>query len=141
MSEVKGHLSSIDGHLATAKLEEEKLSKGCKASAARCRNSLLEIGKICSEARKDVLEIGKAVPTKKRAPKDPKDEVQPDEVESSSDDSEEKKEAQPVSPPDAIPMIGQAPVVAPVAVAPVKKTRAPRAKKGAVSVAPSAPIG
>lgn len=131
MSEVKSQLASIDSHLAIAKLEEEKLSKGCKASAARCRNALLEIGKICSEARKDVLEIGKAVPTKKRAPKA----VQPDEVESSSDDLEEKKESQPMHPPDAIPMIGQPLVMAAPVAAPVKKPRAPRAKKVVAAVA------
>jgi hypothetical protein len=130
MSAIKAQLSSLGNHLAVAISEEEKLSKGCKASAARCRNALLELAKGCSAARKDVLEVGKSVPTKKRAPRDPKDEVKPDQVSSESDE----KEAEPSQSghPDQA-----APVVAP-AVAPVKKVRKPRTKKE-IPASPAAP--
>lgn len=66
---VKEYLASIERELGIAKAEEEKLSGGCKASAARVRNSLLAIGKACSESRKIALEAGKAIPVKKRTPK------------------------------------------------------------------------
>ena len=139
MAEIKAQLSLIVGHLATAKAEEIKLSGGCKASAARCRNALLEIGKICSETRKDVLEVGKAVQTKKRIPKDP-EEVKPD----PEPESEEEKTAEPVPPKDLLPSIGEiksadilealrvSDAASLVVAAPVKKPRAPRAKKAVV---------
>ena len=82
---VKDRLAAMEGYLTTAKLEESKLAGGCKSSAARCRNALLELAKACSDVRKDVLEVGKAVPTKKRAPKSP-EEVKPE-----SEESEEEK--------------------------------------------------
>lgn len=133
-STIKSQLAAIDGHLATAKLEEIKLAGGCKASAARCRNALLEIGKLCSEIRKDVLDVGKAVPVKKRVPKPLAEEVKPDEVESDGSEPEEKKETQIVAPdvlPAAPPVLVRQDGIATSAPIPIpaKKPRAPRKAK------------
>ena len=137
---LKQHIASIESHIAVAKQEEIKLSGGCKAAAARFRGSLLEIGKICSEGRKDALDIGKAVPVRRRIPK----ESDPASIES---DPEEKKETQIVAPdvlPDASPVLARQdalvdPIVdaarAALAVVPAKKPRAPRKAK----VVPAAP--
>ena len=131
MAEIKAQLESIDKHLATAKLEGVKLASGCFASAARCRNSLLEIGKICSEVRKDVLDIGKSVKSAKRVLKDSKQPDKEEDVEPVNDVPSEVKASDvlealrvhdSIAPVDAV-------IVAPVPVAePVKKLRAPRAK-------------
>lgn len=119
---LKAHLAGLESHLAVAKQEEIKLAGGCKASAARLRNALLEIGKICSEARKDALDIGKSIIPKKRASKDPSNEPQPDVVES---DGEKKDEP--------VPMVQPA---FEVVSAPVKRTRAPRKPKAIEAAAP-----
>ena len=65
-------ISEIERYLAIAKLEQAKLDNGCKASAARVRGALLEIGKEVSQSRKLALDAGKAIVTKKRAPKEEK---------------------------------------------------------------------
>ncbi len=52
MSSIAEHLASIERSLTMAKAENEKLAKGCKASAPKVRNALLDIGKTCSDSRK-----------------------------------------------------------------------------------------
>ncbi len=109
---VSEQLAAIEHALAIAKSENEKLAKGQKAAAPKVRNSLLDIGKTCSDARKAVLDIGKGIPVKKRSPKL---EVKADELVPSSGD--ESPDPQPVAEAVAAPAV------------PVKKPRAPRAKK------------
>lgn len=106
---VKEQLSKLEQHLAAAKLEEEKLASGSKRAAANLRASLLEIGKGCSETRKLALDAGKAVPVKKRIPK-----------QESKVESLEVKE-------------GDTP--AELVEAPSRKPRKPRAKKEPVAAA------
>ena len=69
---VKDQLSQIERYLIQAKLEDEKLEKGVKSAAPKVRASLLEIGKLVSESRKAALDAGKAIPVRKRAPKEEK---------------------------------------------------------------------
>jgi hypothetical protein len=154
MASVKDQLAKIDSYLAIAKAEEEKLSKGCKAAAAKLRNALLEVGKECSELRKNVLDIGKAIPVKHRAPKD-----QQAPSSGSEADEGDVKEAE-VKMPDLPPLPSElkrqdgmsiadlmaAPPAQPVAppaqpaapLAPAKKPRAPRKKPVAEPVAQAA---
>lgn len=63
-------LVSIDARLSIAKAENEKLTKGIRSSAPKLRAALLEIGKLVGESRKLALDLGKAIPVKKRAPKE-----------------------------------------------------------------------
>ena len=116
MSSIAEHLASIERSLATAKAENAKLEKGCKASAAKLRNALLEIGKTCSDSRRDALEAGKAIVVKKRLPK-------PESKDASSGEEQ----------PD-VPVLERQDAVADLA-APAKKVRAARKPK----VAPAAP--
>ncbi len=109
---VSEQLAAIEHALAIAKAENDKLAKGQKAAAPKVRNSLLDIGKTCSDARKAVLDIGKGIPVKKRAPK----EVKEDPVPSSGDESPEVVPAAPVE-------LAAAPAAA------AKKPRAPRKPK------------
>ena len=69
---IQSNLAAIEKYLAVAKAEDAKLASGTKSSAAKVRAALLEIGKECSESRKLALDCGKAIPTKKRVPKEPK---------------------------------------------------------------------
>jgi len=62
-------LAAIDSRLSIAKSENEKLSRGIRSSAPKLRAALLEIGKSVNESRKLALDIGKAIPVKKRLPK------------------------------------------------------------------------
>lgn len=127
---VADHLAAIERELAVAKAENEKLVKGQKAAGPKVRNALLDIGKTVSEARKDVLEIGKAIPVKKRQPKA---EVKADELLPSSGDEA----------PEQAPVAEAAQLAEPLAApAPAKKPRASRAKKVAVPsmVVPAAQV-
>ena len=69
---IQSNLAAIEKYLAVAKAEDTKLANGTKSSAAKVRAALLEIGKECSESRKLALDCGKAIPTKKRVPKEAK---------------------------------------------------------------------
>ena len=73
MTSVAEHLASIESALALAKKDNDDLAKGRKSAAAKVRNHLLTIGKLVSEARKDVLEIGKGIVVRKRVPKEEKE--------------------------------------------------------------------
>ena len=89
---IKDQLTQIERYLIQAKIEDERLEKGVKSAAPKLRASLLEIGKIVSESRKAALDAGKAIATKKRAPKGPEAKL-----ESKSDpESEELPEGSPV---------------------------------------------
>ena len=70
---VSAQLAEIERYLIIAKAEDAKLAKGTKSAAAKLRGALLEIGKECSESRKLALGHGKAIPVKKRAPKESKE--------------------------------------------------------------------
>lgn len=69
---VQQHLAEIERCLAMAKAENEKLIKGTKSAAPKLRSALLDIGKNVSEGRKLALDVGKAIPVKKRIPKEAK---------------------------------------------------------------------
>ena len=77
MSEIKGHIAAIERSLAIARGEEDKLAKGIKCAAPKLRAALLEIGKICSDSRKVVLERAKSMPIKVRSPKESKQAEEP----------------------------------------------------------------
>ena len=66
---VKDQLAKIESYLLLAKEDDAKLASGVKSAAPKVRSSLLEIGKLVSESRKLALDVGKQIPTKKRAPK------------------------------------------------------------------------
>ena len=66
---VKPSLARIEHYLNQAKEDDAKLAAGTKSAAPKVRSSLLEIGKIVSEARKIALDCGKQIPVKKRVPK------------------------------------------------------------------------
>ena len=147
MSSLKDQLARLEGFLATAKLEEAKLSGGCKASAAKLRNSLLEIGKGCYELRKSALDLGKAIPVKHRvkpeaplpadAPLSPP-ELKRQEGMSAVDVAHIAAAVQELAPtpsPPATPLPPATPAT------PAKKPRAPRKKAVALVVVPvAAPI-
>lgn len=148
MASVKDQLAKIDSYLAIAKAEEEKLAKGCKAAAAKLRNALLEVGKECSELRKNVLDIGKAIPVKHRAPKDQQaassgseaDEVEVKEADVKMPDlpplPSELKRQDGMSVADLLAAPPAQPIAPPVQpAAPAKKPRAPRKKPIAEPVA------
>ena len=110
MTSVAEHLASIESALALAEKDNDDLIKGRKSAAAKVRNHLLTIGKLVSEARKDVFSIGKGIIVRKRVPK------------------EEIKDASSDESPDPVPE--DSPIAAPL-----KKLRA-RAKPKVTTVAP-----
>ena len=69
---IESNLAAIEKYLSVAKTEDAKLASGTKSSAAKVRAALLEIGKECSQSRKLALDFGKAIPSKKRVPKEEK---------------------------------------------------------------------
>ena len=64
-------IGEIRQHLETAEKEITSLETGRKASSARARKSLQNIKTGCHTLRKQVTEHTKALPTKKRIPKEP----------------------------------------------------------------------
>lgn len=73
-------LAAIDSRLSIAKSENEKLSRGIRSSAPKLRAALLEIGKSVNESRKLALDIGKAIPVKKRMPKEAEPSADPEHI-------------------------------------------------------------
>lgn len=73
-------LAAIDSRLSIAKSENEKLSRGIRSSAPKLRAALLEIGKSVNESRKLALDIGKAIPVKKRMPKEAEPSADPEPI-------------------------------------------------------------
>ena len=116
---VSAQLAEIERYLIIAKAEDAKLAKGTKSAAAKVRAALLEIGKEVSESRKPSLEAGKAIPVKKRAPK-------------------ESKESEEEELPEAIPQLERQDASADVKVAEVSRKPRGRAKK--VVPAPAAAV-
>ena len=106
---VSAQLAEIERYLIIAKAEDAKLAKRTKSAAAKLRGALLEIGKECSNSRKLALDHGKAIPVKKRAPKESKE-------------SEEEL-------PEAIPQLERQDASAEVKVAEVSRKPRGRAKK------------
>ena len=151
MSSLKDQLARLEGFLTTAKLEEAKLSGGCKASAAKLRNALLEIGKGCYELRKSALDLGKAIPVKHRAkPEEKKAEEAPLPADAPPSPPELKRQegmsaADVANIAAAVQELAPTPAPQPLAVSPpvtpptpAKKPRAPRKKAVApVAAAPA----
>lgn len=73
-------LAAIDSRLSIAKSENEKLSRGIRSSAPKLRAALLEIGKSVNESRKLALDLGKAIPVKKRMPKEAEPSADPEPI-------------------------------------------------------------
>lgn len=73
-------LAAIDSRLSIAKAENEKLSRGIRSSAPKLRAALLEIGKSVNESRKLALDLGKAIPVKKRMPKEAEPSADPESI-------------------------------------------------------------
>ena len=73
-------LAAIDSRLSIAKSENEKLSRGIRSSAPKLRAALLEIGKSVNESRKLALDLGKAIPVKKRMPKEAEPSADPESI-------------------------------------------------------------
>jgi hypothetical protein len=117
------YLTEIERLLTLAKAENTKLEGGCKASAPKVRNSLLDIAKQCAESRKVVLDIGKAIEVKHRVkPAEPAEQkpAEPDDL--------------PLAPPKLERQSAQSSepaTAAAVAPEPVKKLRAARKPKEA----------
>src|SRR4051812_24475823 len=116
---VKDQLASIERYLVQAKLEDEKLEKGVKSAAPKLRASLLEIGKIVSEGRKVALDAGKAIPIKKRVPKEAKVEEALPESASDGEISEILQPAEPSLAPIKKPRAARKPKIVPPAAVPV----------------------
>lgn len=77
---VRSSLAEIERCLVIAKAENEKLSRGIRSSAPKLRAALLEIGKSVNESRKLALDIGKAIPVKKRMPKEAEPSADPEPI-------------------------------------------------------------
>ena len=77
---VQSSLAEIERCLVIAKSENEKLSRGIRSSAPKLRAALLEIGKSVNESRKLALDIGKAIPVKKRMPKEAEPSADPEPI-------------------------------------------------------------
>ena len=73
-------LAAIDSRLSIAKSENEKLSRGIRSSAPKLRAALLEIGKSVNESRNLALDLGKAIPVKKRMPKEAEPSADPEPI-------------------------------------------------------------
>ena len=108
MTSVAEHLASIESALALAKKDNDDLVKGRKSAAAKVRNHLLTIGKIVSESRKEVLDLGKSIVVKKRVPKEEKEassDEQPDPVPEDSPVSAPVKKLRARAKPKVAPVV------------------------------------